>query len=143
MGRSIKLMAAVAAAFLFSMCTSNSEIPVESNWELEYIYTDGNAVEPPQDHNATLAFLKDSKIAGDTGCNRFFGEYEAKGNSLKFGQVGTTRMMCPQMQFENAWMEVINNTDSFEMDKEQMILKDSTGNIIALLKKIAPQALEN
>ena len=40
-------------------------------------------------------------------------------------------------------MEVINNTDSFEMDKEQMILKDSTGNIIALLKKIAPQALEN
>lgn len=136
-------MAAVAAAFLFSMCTSNSEIPVESNWELEYIYTDGNAVEPPQDHNATLAFLKDSKIAGDTGCNRFFGEYEAKGNSLKFGQVGTTRMMCPQMQFENAWMEVINNTDSFEMDKEQMILKDSTGNIIALLKKIAPQALEN
>ena len=143
MGKLINLLAAAAVALSFTMCTSNSEIPVESNWELEYIYTEGNAVEPPQDHNATLAFLKDSKIAGDTGCNRFFGEYKATGNSLKFGQVGTTRMMCPQMQFENAWMEVINNTDSFEMDKEQMILKDSTGNIIALLKKIAPQALEN
>lgn len=143
MGKFINLMATAAVALMFIMCTGNSEIPVESNWELEYIYTDGNATEPPQDHNASIAFLKDSKIAGETGCNRFFGEYHSKGNSLKFDKVGTTRMMCPQMQFETAWLETISKTNSFEMDNGQMILKDSTGNIIALLKKIAPQTLEN
>ena len=143
MGNLIRLLAAATVAFSFSMCTNNSEIPVESNWELEYIYSEGNAMEPPQDHNATLAFLKDSKIAGETGCNRFFGEYKSEGNSLSFDKVGSTRMMCPQMQFETAWLDAIARTGSFEMDQDQMILKDSTGNIIALLKKIAPQALEN
>lgn len=143
MKRLMYLLAAAVVAVSFTMCKGNSTIPVGSSWELEYIYSDNNAVQPPQDHTATLSFMEDSKIAGETGCNRFFGEYAQEGESLSFSKVGSTRMMCPQMQFETAWLDVITRTGSFEMDQQQLLLKDSTGNIIALLKRFAPQALEN
>lgn len=131
------------ALLFFSMCSSSKGIPVESNWVLEYIYSNGQEILPPEDHSPTLAFLKESKIAGETGCNRFFGDYKLEGAELRFENIGSTRMMCPQMQFETSFMETISNTASYSIDNNRLALKDSAGNIIALLKKIEPQALEN
>ena len=55
---------------------------------------------------------------------------------------GLTIDLCHQLGVNNI-IRGLRTTTDFEMDQDQMILKDSTGNIIALLKKIAPQALEN
>lgn len=136
-------LAILIAPFAFAMCSENGNIPVESNWELEYIYSNGSEMAPPEEHNATIAFLKDSQMAGDTGCNRFFGNFAATDNTLEFNNVGCTRMMCPQMQFENAFLSTIEKTASYNVSKDQLVLKDSLGNIIALLKKIEPVAQEN
>lgn len=132
-----------AAISVFTMCSNNNGIPVESNWELESIYFNGSTMTPPEDHAPTLAFLKDSKIAGETGCNRFFGDFTLAGENLKFENIGSTRMMCPQMQFETAYLEVIANTASYSIDNGKLTLKDNAGNIIALLEKIEPSAMEN
>ena len=143
MKRLMYQLAILIAPFAFAMCSGNGNIPVESNWELEYIYTNGSQIAPPEDHHATIAFLKDARIAGETGCNRFFGDFTAADNSLEFNNIGSTRMMCPQMQFENAFLGTIENTASYNISKDQLVLKDSLGNIIALLKKIEPVAQEN
>ncbi len=143
MRRFVYPLAMAAAIFIFSMCSNKSGIPIESNWELEYIYTDGKEMAPPAEHNASLAFLKDSKISGETGCNRFFGDFAVNGASLKFENMGSTRMMCPQMEFENAYLQTISNVASYTISKNQLILKDNAGNIVALLNKIEPVALEN
>lgn len=143
MRRFVYPLAMAAAIFIFSMCSNKSGIPIESNWELEYIYTDGKEMTPPAEHNASLAFLKDSKISGETGCNRFFGDFAVNGASLKFENMGSTRMMCPQMEFENAYLQTISNVASYIISKNQLILKDNAGNIVALLNKIEPVALEN
>ena len=74
-------LAILIAPFAFAMCSENGNIPVESNWELEYIWSNGSEMAPPEEHNATIAFLKDSQMAGDTGCNRFFGTFTASDNS--------------------------------------------------------------
>ena len=136
-------LAILIAPFAFAMCSENGNIPVESNWELEYIWSNGSEMSPPQEHNATIAFLKDSQMAGDTGCNRFFGNFTATEDKLEFNNIGSTRMMCPQMQFESAFLSTIENTASYNVSKDQLVLKDSLGNIIALLKKIEPVAQEN
>ena len=136
-------LAILIAPFAFAMCSENGNIPVESNWELEYIYSNGAEVTPPEDHDATIAFLKDSQIAGDTGCNRFFGNFTATDDKLEFNNIGSTRMMCPQMQFESAFLSTMENTASYNVSKDQLVLKDSLGNVIALLKKIEPVAQEN
>ena len=143
MRRFVYPFAMAAAMFIFSMCSQNNTIPVESNWELEYLYSNGTEMTPPQEHTATLAFLKDSKIAGETGCNRFFGEYTAEGERVKFENMGSTRMMCPDMQFETAYLQAISQTASYTIEDGELSLKDSNGNIVAILKKIEPAALEN
>ena len=136
-------LAILIAPFAFAMCSENGNIPVESNWELEYIYSNGAEMAPPEDHDATIAFLEDSQIAGDTGCNRFFGNFTATDDKLDFNNIGSTRMMCPQMQFESAFLSTMENTASYNISNDQLILKDSLGNVIALLKKIEPVAQEN
>lgn len=136
-------LAMMFAPLVFAMCSENGNIPVESNWELEYIYKDGTQMAPPEEHKATIAFLADSQMAGDSGCNRFFGSFTASDEKLEFKNVGSTRMMCPQVQFENAFLSTLENTASYNVSKDQLVLKDSLGNIIALLKKIEPVAEEN
>ena len=143
MRKILSIVASMATAFMFVMCSNNGNIPIESNWEVEYICSDNKEMSPPADHQATLAFLGDSKISGTTGCNRFFGEFSVKGENLNFDNVGSTRMMCPDMAFETAFIDAIAKTCSYTIKGENMTLMDNSGNIVALLKKIEPVALEN
>ena len=137
-------MAAIAAtAVIFAMCNNNGNIPVESNWEVEYVVSEGSEIVPPAEHNATMAFLKDSKIAGETGCNRFFGNFTINEENIKFDNMGSTRMMCPEMGFETAYLQAIANTVSYNRSKGILELKDINGNITVLLKEIEPVAMEN
>lgn len=143
MRKMITLLLIALVSAVFAMCTPKNEIPVESSWSVEKIYTDGDEICVPEGHSPYLAFLADKKISGETGCNRFFGDYAAKGKNLTFTNVGSTRMMCPQMAFENAFIGAINETAQFTLAGDTMALKDNDGNIIALLKKIEPTSLEN
>lgn len=136
-------MAAAVASFSFTMCSSSGNIPVESNWRVESLHSDGNEIAVPADHDATLAFLKDSKIAGDSGCNKFFGDFKADKNSLSFSNMGSTRMMCPEMQFENAYMKGLAEVGSYKISGGRLMLLDNSGEIIAVLSQIEPVAMEN
>jgi heat shock protein HslJ len=44
----------------------------------------------------TLEFLEPGRVAGHTGCNRFFGPVELDGDAISFGDLATTRMACPE-----------------------------------------------
>jgi heat shock protein HslJ/uncharacterized lipoprotein NlpE involved in copper resistance len=49
------------------------------------------------------------RASGSAGCNRFNGTYELSGNSLRFGPLATTRMMCPPeiMAVEDAMLKAL------------------------------------
>ena len=143
MRKMITLLLIALVSAVFAMCTPKKEIPVESSWTVDKLYVEGNEISVPEGHNPYLAFLKDSKISGETGCNRFFGDFSVKGNELGFTNVGSTRMMCPEMAFENAFIGAINETAQYTLAGDTMALKDKEGNIIVLLKKIEPASLEN
>ena len=143
MRKMITLLLIALVSAVFAMCTPKKDIPVESSWAVDKLYVEGQEISVPEGHSPYLAFLKDSKISGETGCNRFFGDYKAKGKNLAFTNVGSTRMMCPQMAFENAFIGAINETAQYNLAGDNMALKDKDGNIIALLKKIEPTSLEN
>lgn len=129
-------------SFVFIMC-SNSNIPVESHWTLCNLYTNSTEIAVPEDHTPAISFLKGGKIAGETGCNRLFGDFTIKDNSISFTNMGSTRMMCPQMEFENAYLTMLDNAASYLLKDDTLTLKDKEGNIIAVLKKISAGALEN
>ena len=69
----------------------------------------------------TLEFnAADTMVAGRTNCNRFFGKYELKGQKLEFENLGMTRMACPEMQYEDAFVKMLDEVDGYEIKGEEL-----------------------
>ena len=73
----------------------------------------------------TLEFnAADTMVAGRTNCNRFFGKYELKGQKLEFENLGMTRMACPEMQYEDAFVKMLDEVDGYEIKGEELKFYD-------------------
>ena len=66
----------------------------------------------------------DFLVAGRTNCNRFFGKYELKGKELELKNLGMTRMACPDMQYEDAFVKMLDEVDRFEIKGAELTLFD-------------------
>ena len=63
-------------------------------------------------------------MSGRTNCNRFFGKYELKGQKLEFENLGMTRMACPEMQYEDAFVKMLDEVDGYEIKGAELKLYD-------------------
>ena len=73
----------------------------------------------------TLQFsAADTLVSGRTNCNRFFGKYELKGQKLEFENLGMTRMACPEMQYEDAFVKMLDEVDGYEIKGEELKFYD-------------------
>ncbi|MCM1151453.1 MAG: META domain-containing protein [Alistipes sp.] len=71
----------------------------------------------------TLSFDgEEMMVAGRTNCNRFFSNYEAIDGTLAFGDMGMTRMACPDMEFEDAFVQMLGRVDGFAIDGDRLTL---------------------
>ena len=72
----------------------------------------------------TLEFnAADTMAYGRTSCNRFFGKYEAgTDGALHFGNLGATRMMCPGVEYETAFLLMLDAVDRYEIRKGELTL---------------------
>ena len=71
-------------------------------------------------------------LQGSGGCNVMRGVYQLDGERLKFTQIATTRMACPDpyMSQENAFLKVLEATDSFKLSGDKLELFGG-GNLLA------------
>lgn len=82
-----------------------------------------------------FTFLPEGRIAGFSGCNRFFGQYELTGEGIKFSQVGATRMACEvdRMNLENAVFSVFGDATEISMDAVgALTIRGGDGHIRAI-----------
>lgn len=82
-----------------------------------------------EDVRSTIAFQLEAKIGGSAGCNSYFGSWATEGNSITFGHVGATRMMCPepQMDQEDRFLAALGQAERFEILDEALLIF-STGH---------------
>ncbi len=81
--------------------------------------------------NASLVFLAEGALAGNSSCNRIVGSYENKGGqSLTLEAVGTTMMACPEalMNQERSLLELLPNVKSFDFDKTGALILSTSDN---------------
>ena len=107
-----------AASFLI-------EPPVGS-WRLVAF---GDATEVPEPE-VTLQVEVDGKIAGMSGCNRYFGQWTSAEGRAAIGPVGGTRMMCPPevMEIEDRFLEEIEKTAGWRPHVDGLVLVDAAGD---------------
>jgi len=81
--------------------------------------------------------FKEADIAGNAGCNRFFGRYTFDGAAIKIGPLASTRMACPAevMEAEQAWLRMLETARSAETSGKDLVLNDTAGFVIATLKR--------
>ena len=98
---------------------------VDRHWKL--VELNGQKVEyDKKKGNQPYIILRpdeDNKVYGHAGCNRFFGTFELKeGGQIVFSQMGATKMYCPNMKTEDAFLKVFNTVDNYSLDGETMTL---------------------
>ena len=76
------------------------------------------------------AFLEfspqDKRFTGNAGCNRISGNYTLeKKNTIKLGEVISTKMSCPDIAFETTFLSTFNDVNRYEQQGSTLSLKDN------------------
>lgn len=90
-------------------------------WALKEL---GGATFPAE---ATLTFPKEGEIAGQGPCNRYFGAMKAPYPWFDAGPIGSTRMACPNLPAETAFLKALEAATLSEVAGDTLILSNTEG----------------
>jgi copper homeostasis protein (lipoprotein) len=76
----------------------------------------------------------DARIVGYAGCNRIAGRYELSGEQLRFSQIASTRMACPEMAVEDALLKALDATVRWNISGDNLQLLGQDGAAVARFK---------
>lgn len=82
----------------------------------------------------------DTMISGRTNCNRFFGKYHLDGKELEFSKMGMTRMACMDMQHETAFVNMLDQVDSYTIKGDELQLFNDQNDVLAVFTAVEPEA---
>mgnify|MGYP003071906492 FL=1 len=123
-----KIFAAAALLLAMTACGGSQKkaLPLEgTTWKLAKMEAiPAKAIDAEADFFTMQFSAADTLVSGRTNCNRFFGRYELKGQKLEFENLGMTRMACPDMQYEDAFVKMLDEVDRFEIKGAELTLFD-------------------
>lgn len=137
----VTLCIASTALALFSCRSSKEVAPLTSmNGDWNIVEINGAVVAPSQGQNApTIGFdAATGKVYGNSGCNRLMGSFDvnAKAGTLDLGQLGSTRMMCPDMTIEQNVLSALAQVKGYKkMGKASMALCNASNRPVMVLEK--------
>lgn len=145
-------LAALAGA-TFSSCKTQS-VPVTynqsnaviaGNW---YLYKVGNVkVQSPEEEWPHLELnTQNGQVTGNAGCNQLMGNFTfTDKGGIKFDNMASTRMMCPDMSVEDALGKALPAVSRYSVNHVTgaMALTNNVGDTLVLLSRINPRTLEN
>ncbi|NND63430.1 MAG: META domain-containing protein [Flavobacteriaceae bacterium] len=128
----------ILASLLLVACDETKKvIDVAGNVQLSGLYKvtsiDNNQI---SENNPTLNFVAlDKSIRGNTGCNNYFGKYNLDLYALSFADIASTEMACDStiMDTENAFMNALNNTGSYDLENSALTLYSKVDRSILLI----------
>lgn len=87
-----------------------------------------------QDENGTVVSYNNQEVSmnfdrtnglqavGFAGCNRYFSTVTLLPESIKFGQAGSTMMACPEMEGEQAFLDLLSQVNAYEVSNNELKL---------------------
>jgi heat shock protein HslJ len=98
-------------------------------WKLvSYADAEGNMQAPLPGTEITIEFLE-GNVAGNSGCNNYFGSYEVAGAELSIGLIGSTMMACPDavMSQETAYLAALEGAASYRITGDELQIAGADG----------------
>jgi heat shock protein HslJ len=105
------------------------KIPADQAWSgKRWILTEMKEVPVQLSGTRRDAFMEfdwvTKHFTGNGGCNEISGNYALRKNDVSFGDVTSTKMSCTDLAFEDAFLDILRGIDGFEMEGQELILKD-------------------
>jgi heat shock protein HslJ len=95
---------------------------VNATWQWEGTTTPVEEITVDKPGNYTLALLPGGLVQGKADCNRYRGTYTLEGQSITFGPLVTTRMMCPPGSQADEFLKELSNAALIFTEGENMFI---------------------
>lgn len=83
----------------------------------------------------TLNFGADGVLSGQGDCNRIMGEWRSDATrKMQLSKLATTRAMCEDAKGEQLFIEALNNTDSYSIDGDKLLLLNK-GSVVLIMER--------
>lgn len=120
---------------LLAGCTATNEL--EGNWTTEALEKDGIAQTIAV---SNIEFTTKGNVVNAGGCagvNLFNGDVKVSNGKISAGNLAVTKMMGdPEaMEFEDLFIEVLNNADSYKVENNVLTITASSKNLKLVLRK--------
>ena len=115
------LCLAVVGIAVFASCKSQKAVvasfsDLDGEWSV--VELNGKKLDPADSKQLIVIDVARKHLSGNAGCNRNGNiEYtDAQKNIIKFPQVATTRMACPNLAGEQEFLEALNKVVRFQAE---------------------------
>ncbi|MFQ3663550.1 MAG: META domain-containing protein [Chloroflexaceae bacterium] len=92
----------------------------------------------------TAFFGDDGQLSGSAGCNNYMTSYEVSDQSLRIGQIASTRKLCTEpagaMEQEARFLEALATVTTYTIEGERLELRTSDGALAVTAVRGAPAA---
>lgn len=135
------LLIALSAIVLIACSGEKKSSLIGTSWML--VELNGQPVDRSELTDAeayTLNFEQDStgvRVFGMGDCNRFFGmpTIDEKNESILFGDMGVTRMMCPNQQREDEYIKALSDAKSYKIKEGSLVLMNGSDVLVKFTQK--------
>lgn len=129
-------IALVATFFVACASTSSSsdskihnELVQNKLFKIEKIIVKGKTFDPKNAEESPSISFENNKFYGSAGCNRFFGSYQTKADTLQIqgDRVASTQMLCHPldvMDFENSFLSNFKGTFKISNENGKLVLSN-------------------
>jgi len=135
----VRIQVLLCLVALVSACKTSSKLDAKdqltvSAWELNTL--DGKAVDAKQFMTGLpyLAFDKDGRYTGSTGCNSISGSYEAENNNISLSPAAMTRMACPG-NGEMLFLEAVGKVKNLQITSGKLVLLNGATEIMTFVPR--------
>lgn len=101
-----------------------------TNWRLAYLGQEEIVSEADQ-QAMRLTLAEDGSLQGHGGCNRLRGSYQQDGDNLTFGPLAMTKMACPALATETAFVQALDAARHSKLEGQTLTLFDDSNQPVA------------
>jgi heat shock protein HslJ len=133
-----KLFGMLMVVTLLTACSVSTveeeDFNLEGSWKV--VSLNGEGV--PSELMITLNIDSTLSVNGKAACNSYFGNIEVKNDSVTFGRMGATRMMCDELKnrWEMEYHSVLSKPLFIESKEKSAFVLVNAGSRIELKKSL-------
>jgi heat shock protein HslJ len=99
---------------------------LNAEWHLEYLRSDTTFIKLIDSSSVTMTLNTNTqKVNGKNICNTFFGSVNFSTDTISFGTIGSTRMLCEGMELENIIFKMMKEVHRWKVELNRLTLSSA------------------